>query len=505
MSFTITYPARNTATTSKRKRNYISPSIASLSIAIDGLTPAVFNAPALTGSPQTVTETVAAPPGNDTFAIEEYDAANATGNELGKVSMNATVVEDQSNVIYLTVDGELAKIAIEPVVSPFLEGSLAAGYTLVGYQPQTFMAVPQDADGNTIVSPGAIPGITVASGMPAAIVATQGANTNTFTLQAPAPTPNVTITAMGTNLEGAPVTSAFNADALAAFYIADYLDEKIRVFDENGTPIALPTGAFAGVTNPNGLAFVPGGNGSVFLTETSNFQQPLVASFDLNGNPLALAPQSFAGLDQPLYLGYGNGKLFVPNYYNSTVSIFDTSGNAATAPTAAFSALTLPVASLYDPDDNELYVTNLGNNTINAYNVTTGAMLATATTGSKPMGIAYDPSARTLYVAFAGTLGGALNAPSVETPTPGGVDEFNAADLSAVTNTGGFLVVSPESYFTGIAFDPYTKLVYAADAGMSKIDVYNEAGTAQTPSGGFTTISASNAPASEPQSILFVP
>jgi DNA-binding beta-propeller fold protein YncE len=505
VTFSVTFPARAQASAARRHRAYVSPSIASLSIVIDGAAPIYVNAPAPPATtPQTITTTVPAPPGTDTFAIEEFDKVNGAGNELGEVSMMSAVIEGQDNIIDLTVNGELAKIAIEAVPSPFLEGTLAAGYTLVGYQPETFMAVPEDADDNTIVAPGNIPGITVSSATPASIVESSTAATNTFTLQAPAPTAFVAITASGTNLEGATVKTSFNVDALAAFYVADYTVQEIRAFDENGTPLTLPATAFPALTNPVGLAFVPGGNGSIVVTETSNYAQPLVADYDLNGNAIALSSGAFSGLDQPLFAGYGAGRLYVPNYENSTFSIFDTSGNGIATATGSFSGLTLPAAALYDPDNGDIYITNLGNNTIESFTAT-GTLIATATTGSKPMAIAYDSVAKNLYVAFAGTLGGALNAPSVEAPTPGGIDEFTPA-LAAVTNTGGFVVASTESYFTGMAFDPYTKYVYAADAGMSKIDAYSEAGAAETlATGAFGTISASNSPPSEPQAILFVP
>jgi hypothetical protein len=513
VSFTITFPAASaTSGTSRRRPNYISPSIKSLTIAINGGVPIDINAPVLTGTPQTVTETVPATPGTDTFAIEEYDQANGAGNELGKVSMMGTVVAGQNNTIDITVNGELAKIVIEAVASPFLEGSLAAGYTLVGYQPETFMAVPEDADGNTIVSPGLIPTVSVSSATQASMEVAQTANSNAFTLQAPVPTAFVTITAAGTNLEGSPVSTTFQADSLAALYIADYLDQKMRVFDENGTPLNLSSTAFPNLINPMGIAFNPAGNGSLIVTETSDYQAPIIVSFDLNGNPIAFPSSAFSGIDQPLFASYGAGNYYVPNFYNSTISVFTTSGTAVAEPTGAFPAATPcaspavcePVASLYDPHNNEVYVTNEGNNTINAYSAT-GTFIASGTTGAAPQGIAFDPNNDDLYVGYAGTLGGALNAPSVATPTPGGIDEFTEA-LTAVTNTGGFLNVSTESYFTGMAVDPYDKIVYAADAGMSKIDAFSETGATDTlATGAFSTISSSNSPASEPQAIQFVP
>jgi DNA-binding beta-propeller fold protein YncE len=512
VSFKITFPAASASSSARRRPNYISPSIKSLTIAINGGTPIVINAPVLTGTPQTVTETVPANPGNDTFAIEEYDRAAGAGNELGKVSMMGTVVAGQDNTFDITVNGELAKIAIEAVASPFLEGTLAAGYTLVGYQPETFMAVPEDADGNTIVAPGLIPGITVASATQASMEVAQTANGNAFTLQAPIPTAFIAITATGTNLEGGTVTTSFNADSLAALYVADYLDQKMRVFDENGTPLVLPSTAFTNLINPMGIAFNPAGNGSLIVTETSDYEAPIIVSYDLSGNPIAFPSSAFAGIDQPLFASYGAGNYYVPNFYNSTISVFTTSGASVSEPTGAFPAATPcaspavcePVASLYDPHNNEVYVTNEGNDTINAYSAT-GTFIASAATGSAPEGIAFDPNNDDLYVGFAGTLGGALNAPSVAAPTPGGIDEFTEA-LATVTNTGGFVNASTESYFTGMAVDPYDKIVYAADAGMSKIDAFSETGATDTlATGAFSTISSSNAPASEPQAIQFVP
>jgi hypothetical protein len=200
----------------------------SLGITINGGTPTYINAPTDSpNTPTTITESVVAPPGNDTFFITEYDQTNGGGDLLGKVTQTSNVIADTANVINITVNGELASIMIQPATTPFIEGSLAAGYTLVGDGPQTFMAVPLDAKGYTIVAPGLVPSIAISSETPASIAAAQPQSGNTFTLQAPEPTGFVTITASGNALSadgttdsGPTITSTIKVDALAAFYIA---------------------------------------------------------------------------------------------------------------------------------------------------------------------------------------------------------------------------------------------------------------------------------------------
>jgi DNA-binding beta-propeller fold protein YncE len=540
VQFSITFPAQSAATSTSsirrglarvrnasagRGRDYVSPGILSLGITINGGSPTYINAPTDSpNTPTTITETVTAPPGNDTFFIAEYDQTSGGGDLLGKVTQTSNVVAGTANVINITVNGELASIMIQPSTTPFIEGNVTAGYTLVGDGPQTFMAVPLDAKGYTIVSPGLIPAITISSATPASIVPTQtSTGGNTFTLQAPAPTGFVNVTASGTALSadgttdgGATVSTSIKVDALAAFYIADYFVQQVKVFDENGVPLPLPATSFAGVINPMGLAEVPPSStnptGSIILTETSNFPNPAlpdVVAFDEAGNPQSLPSTAFPNVSQPVFLSYGAGQLYLPDFNGETVTIYNPTGTQTSTATGSFPGLLNPVAALYDPDNGDLYVTSFGADTITQFSAT-GSMIASATTGSHPQGIAYDSVGKNIYVAYGGSDGGVLNAAntpaSVTAPTNSGIDEFTPALASVTIGTGDFSNTSANSFFTGIAFDPYTKQFYVGDSGMSKIDAFSEAGAAVTlPTGAFDTINASGSVPSDPQQILFVP
>jgi len=537
VQFSITFPAQSapTSTSSMRRRafararnasvgrgrDYVSPGILSLGITINGGTPTYVNAPTDSpNTPTTITETVPAPVGTDTFFITEYDQTNGGGDLLGKVTQTSNVIQGMANVINITVNGELASILIQPSTTPFIEGNLTAGYTLVGDGPQTFMAVPLDAKGYTIVSPGLVPSIAISSATPASIAVTQTQTSgNTFTLQAPAPTAFITITASGSALSadgttdsGATVSTTFKVDALAAFYISDYFVQQVKVFDENGTPLPLPSTSFAGVINPMGLAEVPPSasdpTGSIILTETSNFPNPAlpdVVAFDEAGNAQTLPANAFPNVSQPLFLTYGAGQLYVPNYNTASLTIYSPTGSQVPTASGSFPGLLNPVEALYDPDNGDVYVTDFGADSITQYSAT-GTKIATATTGSHPQGIAYDSVAKNIYVAYGGTDGGVLNAPTVQAPVNAGIDEFTPALVSETIGTGDFSNTSADSFFTGIAFDPYTKQFYVGDSGMSKIDAFSETGAAVTlPTGAFDTINATGTIASEPQQILFVP
>jgi len=501
----VTFPAQATTGSAARRPAYISKSIASLSFSINGGAPTILNAPRPTGSPQTVTSTVDAPPGTDTFAIAEYDSTDGVGNLLGRTIQTRSIVAGTINNIGFTLDGQLAKIAIQSVPDPFVEGSIASGITLVGAAPHAFVAIPQDADGNTIVMPGAVPKIAVASANASAIVAATG-DGNTFTLAAPAPTGPIAISVSATDLDGKTVSAApLQTRALGAFYIADFTVQLIRAFDENGTPLALAPTAFANVTNPEGLAYIPGSPGTIVVTESANPGAPYVVAYDLAGNSRPLPSSAFAGLSRPLFLTYAPsadaGKFFVPDYFTNSLSVFDANGNAVPLASGSFAQLLNPVAATYDPHNAQVYVTSGGADTLAAY-TTSGASKGRVTVGSHPMGAVFDANNNSVYVAYAGTLGAAIDMQSAQMA---GISQVSEG-LAVKPNQGGFATTSPSTLYTGIEFDPYTKQLYVADAGNSRIVAFSEAGVPVVlPLGAFGTISSTTRPPGDPMAILFVP
>jgi hypothetical protein len=499
------WPAHAVSSIVRRGRAYVSPSVASLTIAIDAGPITTESAPAPTGAPLTVTYAFAIAPGNHSLAIAEYDASN---NLLGRATQPITIVSDIQNTIGFTLDGNLAKIGIVPVSDPFLEGTVAAGFTLVGDRAQTFDAIPEDADGNRIIAPGAIPAITTSSAN-SAIVDTDLGN-DTFTLYAPAPTTFQTITAAGNDLNGNPITTQFQADALAAIYVANFTPQTIAVYDENGTAIALAATSFAGVENPGGIGYVPaatpGNAGSLYITQTADSSVPSVTKFDTAGNAMTLASGAFSGTAEPLFPGYGplNGSpaLTLPNENSNSVTAYDLSGNALALGAGSFSKLDVPVQVLYDAHDSDYYATSLGSATINQYSSTGAPIMTGVNAGNSTMGEALDPNTNEIYCVYQ------MNALPGETfdgktLTVGQqlamVEAFSESLAPVSLSSTAFIPPTTTAFYAAIAFDPYLKEFFITDAGDDTMVAFTESGNSVTlPTGAFANLS-------DPLGIAIVP
>jgi hypothetical protein len=458
-----------------------------------------------TGSPQSVTYALPIAPGNHTLSIAEYDASSAL---LGRATQPITIVPAIQNSIAFTLDGNLAKIAIVPTSDPFLEGSLAAGFTLVGDRAQTFTAIPEDADGNRIIAPGAIPPITTKSAN-AAIVDTDLGN-DTFTLYAPAPTAFETITASGTSLTGTAVTTTFQADALAAIYVANFTPQTLGVYDENGTALPLAPTSFASLQNPGGIAYVPaatpGAAGSLYITQTADSSVPSVVKYDTAGNSLSLASTAFSGTAEPLFAGYGlfgsTPAIAIPNENSNSIGIYDLSGNAMTPTSGSFSKLDVPVQVLYDAHDANYYATNLGSATINQYSSTGAPITTGVSAGNATMGEALDTNTNEIYCVFQASAlpGETIDGRSVTVGAQLAMVEAFTEALAPVTlSSTAFVPPTTTAFYAAIAFDPYLKEFFITDAGDNTMVAFTESGTSVTlPTGAFANLS-------DPLGIAIVP
>jgi hypothetical protein len=492
-------------TSSRRGRAYVSPSIASLTIAIDSGPVTTETAPAPTGSPLTVTYSFSIAPGNHALSIAEYDASS---NLLGRATQPITIVPATQNTISFTLDGNLAEIAIVPTSDPFLEGTLAAGFTLVGDRAQTFTAIPEDADGNRIIVPGAIPAITTASAN-SAIVDTDLGN-DTFTLYAPAPTGFQTITASGTSLTGTAVSTSFKAQALAAIYVANFTPQTLGVYDETGTAIPIPATSFAGLQNPGGIAYVPastpGNAGSLYITQTADSSVPSVVKYDTAGNPQTLASTAFSGTAEPLFPAYGplgsTPALTIPNENSNSVGAYDLAGNTLPVATGSFSKLDVPVQILYDAHDSDYYATNLGSATINQYSSTGAPIMTGVNAGNSTMGETLDPNTDEIYCVFQDNAlpGETIDGKTVTVGAQLAMVEAFTESLSPVTlSSTAFVPPTTTAFYAAIAFDPYLKEFFITDAGDNMMVAYDESGNSVTlPSGAFGNLS-------DPLGIVIVP
>lgn len=106
-------------------------------------------------SETTCTESLVIAPGSYLADFVTYDGPNATGNTLGDTqNVPVTVSAGVANELPVTLYGVPASIGIA-ASSSTVSGSQAAGFTIYGTTNQSFTLTAKDADGNTIVAPGA--------------------------------------------------------------------------------------------------------------------------------------------------------------------------------------------------------------------------------------------------------------------------------------------------------------------------------------------------------------
>jgi hypothetical protein len=136
---------------SVRRSQFVSASVVSVGIAVNGASPTFANVSAssalcsATSGGRTCTIPVSAPPGTATFVLTLYDAPNGGGNALGSGAATQTVVSGTPFTVAVVVNGVVASIALS--VSP---PSLPVGTPGTA----TISVTAKDADGNTIIAPG---------------------------------------------------------------------------------------------------------------------------------------------------------------------------------------------------------------------------------------------------------------------------------------------------------------------------------------------------------------
>lgn len=142
ITFVVQIPQQ--ATAASRKPLYVSPStrviVATVTPAGGGPTTTVPNACA----PSQCTVPIPAPIGLDNFSISLYDAGQV--NLLSTGSTTQVIVAGQTNTVKVTFGGVIAQIVLSPNTFTFADGISTS-------DPIAVNAL--DADGNTIVAPGA--------------------------------------------------------------------------------------------------------------------------------------------------------------------------------------------------------------------------------------------------------------------------------------------------------------------------------------------------------------
>jgi hypothetical protein len=147
---TIVIPPGTTTSSSNRSAQFISPSVASVRIAMAGLADQIFALTtsssncATTAGTRTCTINFTATAGQPSITVTLYDAANGTGNVLGSATTTANVTAGTAFTVSLTIGGAIKTVTI----------NLSNAFTMGTAGTATVTVTAQDAGGNTIAGPG---------------------------------------------------------------------------------------------------------------------------------------------------------------------------------------------------------------------------------------------------------------------------------------------------------------------------------------------------------------
>lgn len=370
---------------------YASTTTAPASLATN-LTPSSPNC-APSGGNLVCTAAATAVAGSDLYSIATYDATQTStspttpaGNLLSQGSTTLTVTTGQTASTTLALNGVAASLAIAFTTNAHVSGSQGAGYAIVGNQPRTFTVTAMDADGNTIIGPGA-PTYTVSSGSAAvAIASTATAGTYTAQVMSVNATP---VQVSVTPSDGSAVS--FTISTIQELWISNSAGNSVTAYDAsthaqltgdtiNGTaglnaPFMIQTGPNGNlwISNFSGNSIeevVPETNAALLTIDDGStvIKTPFGISFDSSGN---------------LYLDTGGSGNKLAKYTASSFAGLTGTQNIAPAATTTTN-LSDPVQNAFD-SSGVLWVANDGggpNTQVTAYDasLTNVAVLGGANT-----------------------------------------------------------------------------------------------------------------------------
>lgn len=527
--FVIKVPPKTSSGTG-RGPAYVSPSTQSVSMQVDSGTPIVTNltpgspdcnVPAPL-SPLVCTLPLVVTAGTHTFTFTTYDGLAGAGNVLSTNTAPFTVVANQTNVVTLTLAGVPASLLVEPGSGDAqIVGSGSAGFQFTGEVPHTIVVLPQDADGNLILGPGAptisasVTGASTGSGLS---VAPASGNPNAFTLSS---------TGFGTgslSLVATPAAASAGSALNASVSLdATVYSSVIAGGGVNGGGYADGTGAAAAFDSPAGVA-VDSANGDLYVADTyaCSIRQvttagvvttpygPLPPNTGICGEANGTGNAALFGRPSALAYDPANGNLYtMESSYGCAVRQITPSGVVTTLAggTCGYADGTGSAAEffafnggiVYDPTDSDLYVNDYYNCAIRQVTL---AGVVTTVAGAPPptkscstvdatgtaarffhsQGIAYDSANQSLYVTDPYRIRQVTVPSFVVTTIAGPVPP---------TSTLGFADGSGSTasfrYPIGITYD-------STDGNLYVVDSANEAIRQVTPAGVVTTIAGSIPP-----------
>lgn len=527
--FVIKVPPKTTPGTG-RGPAYVSPSTQSVSMQVDSGTPIVTNltpgspdcnVPAPL-SPLVCTLPLVVTAGTHTFTFTTYDGLAGAGNVLSTNTAPFTVVANQTNVVTLTLAGVPASLLVEPGSGDAqIVGSGSAGFQFTGEVPHTIVVLPQDADGNLILGPGAptisasVTGASTGSGLS---VAPASGNPNAFTLSS---------TGFGTgslSLVATPAAASAGSALNASVSLDATVYSSVIAGGSGNFGYADGTGAAAAFDSPSGVA-VDTANNNLYVADTYACSIRQVTTAGVVTTPYGPLPPNTGVcgatngtgnavlFDRSYALAYdnANGDLYqidssygcglrqiAPSGVVTTLAGGTTCGYAdGTGSAAAFSGGIGGI--VYDPTDSDLYVDDSSNCAIRQVTL---AGVVTTVAGSAPptvscsavdatgtaarffrgQGIAYDSANQSLYVTDPYRIR-QVTVPSFVVTTIAGP----APPTASTGFADGSGSAASFHYPNGITYD-------SSDGNLYVVDSANEAIRQVTPAGVVTTIAGSIPP-----------
>jgi len=508
-------------TNGKRRPAYVSPSTTQLAWTLDGVTQATVNLtssnPNCTGSPLTCTVNFDVAPGTHTFSFYLEDSATPP-NVLSDVTNYVyTLVAGQANNPTIVLGGVVSYFGIASTSNNFVTPvpSMQPIYYVYGPRAVSLTINAYDADNNVIVGNGAplITATLLPSPVPPASLTTGSSNTWTLTSSYTSTSPFVQgyaqlQVAASPNPSVSPNPSAvtYAIQFFSPWVYVTSASGKVTAYDEFGN-VQSPSPIATGLSSPAAIVYGQGistPNASPSASPTA----PPAYFYIADVTPVTPTPV-------PTPTGSNT-----PGPTTYTGSITPIIGNGSPVPNgtfsgSAFSGLGVPVGLAFDSNNSDLYVLNSSGTTLQAYSLLGSAMSLSSPTISSPTGIAFDTANDELYVSSSGGVSAYSEAGALITSFSGvssasgiaydsnlselivlsgatasfysasGALATNSCPTGTVTSASSFATISSP---TALAFDPYQRWIYVANA--SQIAAYDECGNVQTLSPGFSGLSS---------------
>jgi len=353
VTFTMHWNSATTASSARPK--FISPSALSVSVNVNGGTPAYLNAPATTLA-------IIAPVGNDTFVFQTYDETNGQGNVLGRASVTEIIVDGAANVVSAVINGVTASLTIA-LGSPTTAAGTAAT------MPINVSAL--DADGNVIVGPGYY-------ASPISLAIDDAANSGTLSLSTTSLPGPIAVGAKG----GTPTLHYNGGTLVSASVVASTAGVP------NASATITPTPTFYQFSIPTANSFpgfiTAGPDGNMWFTDSgANSVSRITSSGVVTAFTVPTVEAELQGI-----ISASDGRLWFAEYMSDKIGAMTTAG--------AFVEYSVSADSpelLLDRGDGTIWAGGDGGNELDVMQMCCGtySTVPIPTANSGPFGIAAAP------------------------------------------------------------------------------------------------------------------